>query len=220
MHNKHEPKAIEFRIIRQILSGNVHDQAHYIEHAQSLVIPYLVIARDNYKLQSMASRSRVRPTSFLSSSSESEPDDVSELDCRSGSSPLPQSHSTPRSVSSRQSQRSASVSDRTATPSHDSIERDSPNGLSLSPRSFSIADFDDTSTASNSFVSNPSQQTIMTLIRETNTLVKGFNNKLIELERKVQEITAKEPHSSTVVATRAKERKTVVTDEIRVSCFV
>ena len=61
----------------------------------------------------------------------------------------------------------------------------------------------------------------MGLIHEMNTLVKLFDTRHVELEKKVEEIQTREGSSIAVqqsTVTRGKEKKLVITDEIRVSC--
>ena len=88
-------------------------------------------------------------------------------------------------------------------------------------QNYSASDYEDSRTISTSHISasspsGPTEETFMALIRETNMLVKSFGSRLIELERKVEEIRDREPMG---MSDQRKEKKATVTDEIRVSMY-
>ena len=148
-------------------------------------------------------------------SSESEPEDLSitEID----SNPSLPSHSTPRR-NALQDKESDTVQCSLLDSEENSLENGHTSNLPVnSSLSRSTADTNTSYSRTSSFA----EQTIMGLIRETNTLVKSFDTRLVELEKKVEEIRTREGSSISAqqsTVTRGKEKKSVVTDEIRVSC--
>ena len=92
-------------------------------------------------------------------------------------------------------------------------------------QNYSASDYEDSRMISTSHISasspsGPTEKMFMALIKEMNTLVKSFGSRLIELERKVEEIRDREPvgfHTS--MSDQRKETKATVTDEIRVSMY-